>query len=369
MDEEYMSIAIELAKKGKGLVNPNPLVGAIIVKQGQIIGEGFHEYYGGPHAEVNAFKSVPKEAFKEVEGSTIYVTLEPCCHYGKTPPCVNAIIGNKIKRVVIGCLDPNPLVSGKSIEILKNNGIEVTIGILEEECKKINEVFIKYVYTKIPYVIMKSAMTLDGKIATYSGESKWITGEEARAEVHKLRNEFSSIMVGIGTILGDNPELTCRIGHGRNPIRIVVDSCLRIPLDSKVINIKDNSFTIVATTDKADKDKIKLLKDKGVKVMIIPMLNEKVDLRSLMIKLGELNIDGVLLEGGSTLNYSALEQGIVDKVQFYIAPKIIGGSMAKTPVGGNGISSIMNAIMLKNLSVSNFGNDILVQGYIQRGEN
>ena len=355
-----MKIALELAQKGEGSVSPNPVVGAVIVKDGRIIGEGYHEYYGGLHAERNALA----KATENVEGSTMYVTLEPCCHYGKTPPCVNAIIENKIKRVVVGTLDPNPKVAGKGAQILKEHGIEVELGVLEEECKKLNEIFIKYILCKKPFVIMKAAMTLDGKIATTTGDSKWITGEIARAEVHRLRNKVSSIMVGIGTILADNPELTCRIEGGKNPIRIIVDSNLRIPLEAKVINLKDNTNVIIATTEKANKEKIKLLEKKGAKILILKEKNGKVDLESLIITLGEMGIDSILLEGGSTLNYSALEEGIVDKVQFYIAPKIIGGETAKTPVGGLGILSMSNSLKVRDINVKNYGEDILIEGYV-----
>lgn len=359
LNERFMNLAIELAKKGIGKVNPNPLVGAVIVKDGKIIGQGYHKRYGDGHAEVNAFKSINEDA----TGATMYVTLEPCAHYGKTPPCVDRIIENKISKVVIGMLDPNPLVSGKGIEKLKNAGIEVEVGILEEECKKINEVFIKYITTKKPFVVMKTAMSLDGKISTKTGESKWISSEEARLHVHTLRNKFSGIMVGINTVMKDNPELTCRIVEGNDPIRIIVDSTLRIPMESKILENHDNK-TIIATTEKADITKAKKLIKNNIKVLIINEKNGQVDLNELMRKLGELNIDSILLEGGATLNYSALEENIVDKVMMYISPKIIGGEMSKTPVGGNGIDKLNNAFKLENITTRNVGEDILVEGYI-----
>lgn len=359
LNESFMKLAIELAKKGIGKVNPNPLVGAVIVKDGKIIGQGYHERYGGGHAEVNAFKSLNEDA----TGAIMYVTLEPCMHYGKTPPCADKIIENKISKVVIGMLDPNPLVSGKGIEKLKNAGIEVEVGILEEECRKINEVFTKYIKTKKPFVVMKTAMSLDGKISTKTGKSKWISSEEARLHVHTLRNKFSGIMVGINTVLKDNPELTCRIAEGNNPIKIIVDSTLRIPMESKVLKKHDNQ-TIIATTEKADITKVEKLIKNNVKVLIINEKNGRVDLKELMRKLGELNIDSILLEGGSTLNYSALEENIVDKVMMYISPKIIGGETSKTPVGGNGIDKLNNAFKLENITTRNVGEDILVEGYI-----
>ena len=361
MDEYYMSLALNLALKGKGKVNPNPLVGAVIVKNGKVIGKGYHERYGKEHAEVNAFNNLSEGA----DNATIYITLEPCAHYGKTPPCVNKIIENNIKRVVIGAVDDNPLVTGKGIKKLKSAGIEVKVGVLEEECKKLNEVFFKYISTKRPFVLLKSAMSLDGKISTYSGESKWITSKESREEVHKLRNDLMAILVGVNTIIKDNPRLTCRVEDGRNPIRIVVDSFLRIPMDSNVIKDKE-AKTIIATTKFAKKDKILSLRNSGIEVLVINSKNNKVDLDELMVKLGELNIDSILLEGGSTLNFSALKQGIVDKIQIYIAPKIIGGEKSKTPVDGQGIDKLKNAFKVRNLSYSKVGSDILLEGYIDK---
>lgn len=361
MDELYMKLALSLAQKGKGKVNPNPMVGAVIVKEDKIIAQGYHEVYGEAHAEINAFRN----AIEDVTGATMYVTLEPCSHYGKTPPCVDKIIEKKISRVVIGTVDKNPLVAGKGIVKLINAGIEVTTGILEEECNKLNEVFMKYVCTKKPFVIMKCAMSLDGKIATASGESKWITGEKARKEVHKLRNEYSAIMVGVDTIIKDNPELTCRLENGRNPIRVVVDSSLRIPLESKVIKENEKARTIIATTYKASEEKKEILRKQGITVLSVNSKDEKVDLQDLMTKFGEMKIDSIILEGGATLNFSALEHGIVDKVQIYIAPKLIGGKEAKTPVGGSGITELKNCFKVKALETKKIGDDIILEGYIE----
>lgn len=360
MDKHYMKIALDLAKLGKGKVNPNPLVGAVIVKDKKIIAKGYHEKYGEDHAEVNAFKN----AKENLAGATMYVTLEPCSHYGKTPPCVDKIIDNKISRVVIGMMDPNKLVLGQGIKKLQDAGIEVEVGVLEEECKKLNEVFIKYIKNKKPFVVLKAAMSLDGKISTALGESKWITGNKSRSEVHKLRNDLSAIMVGVDTVIIDNPHLTCRIVDGRNPIRIIVDSKLRIPKNSNVLENTNDIKTIVATTEKAAKEKIDYLENLGVWVIKTKSTDEKVNLKELMIKLGELKVDSILLEGGSTLNYSALEVGIVDKVLIYIAPKIIGGVNSKTPVGGNGIAHLKDAFKIKNLNISMVSEDVLLQGYI-----
>ena len=361
MNEEYMDLALELAKKGIGKVNPNPLVGAVIVKDNEIIGTGYHEKYGGAHAEVNAIKN----ATKPLEGSTIYVTLEPCAHYGKTPPCVDLIIDKKIKKVVIGMLDPNPIVSGRSIKKLKENDIEVIVGVEEEKCKKINESFIKYITSNLPFVILKSAISLDGKIATTTGESKWITSKEARIDGHLLRNKLSAIMVGINTIIKDNPKLTCRIENGRNPIRIIVDSSLRIPLDSNVIK-NDDGLTIVATTKYANKSKREKLLNNNITVLEVIDKNKRVDLKELMSRLGNLKIDSILIEGGGTLNFSALEENIVDKIKFYIAPKILGGERSRSSIGGQGFYRLKDAVKLKGLTYENLSDELVVEGYVNK---
>ena len=355
-----MERALELAEKGTGKVNPNPLVGAVIVKNGEIIGEGYHECYGEAHAERNAVKN----AKESVEDSTIYVTLEPCAHYGKTPPCVDLIIEKKFKKVVIGMLDPNELVAGKSIEKLKKNGIEVIVGIKEEECKKLNEIFIKYITSKSPFVILKSGMSIDGKIATYSGESKWITSKESREDAQNLRNRLNSIMVGVNTIIADDPELTCRINKDKKLIRIVVDTNLRIPLDSKVVKNKDK-LTIIATILNSNERKKKALRDLGVKIIEVSDKNNKVNLKELVKKLGQEGLDSVLIEGGGTLNFSALEDNIVDKVIFYIAPKILGGENSKSCIAGIGFSELNQAVNLKDISYRKIGEDLVVEGYIK----
>ncbi len=365
-EKKFMKRALELSKKGIGYTNPNPLVGAVIVKEGRIIGEGYHKAYGHHHAEINAFLN----ATEDVKGATMYVTLEPCSHYGKTPPCAKAIVEKGIKKVVIGLKDPNPLVAGNGIKILQEAGIEVEVGILEDEVKKLNEIFLKYITTRMPFVIMKTAMTLDGKIATYTNESKWITGDLARKYVHKLRHRVAGIMVGIGTVLADNPSLTARLDDVKalDPIRIIVDSSARIPLDAKVLNLKSDTVTIIAVTNKADKEKIRLLKEKGAEVIVTPSKKDRVDLTFLMKELGERKLDSILLEGGSQLNYSALEEGLVDKVNVFIATKIIGGNTAKTPVGGLGIAHLKDAIRLENMNIHPFGHDLMIEGYIRKGE-
>ena len=368
-EEKYMRRAIELAKKGSGHVNPNPLVGAVIVRDGEIIGEGYHECYGQLHAERNAIANAKKRG-NSLEGSTIYVTLEPCCHYGKTPPCTEAIIEEKIARVVVGSDDPNPLVSGKGFQMLREKGIEVIPHFLKEECDAMNHVFFHYIRTGTPYVAMKYAMTMDGKIACYTGDSKWVTGEESRAHVQTLRNHYKGIMAGIGTVLADDPMLNCRIEGGRDPIRIIADSHLRIPMDSQLVRTAGQQPLIVACLPDADEEKAAQLQEKGVEVLRIPgvttadITEEQKDVISLpvlMKELGARKIDGILLEGGGQLNESALQAGIVDRIYCYIAPKIFGGAQAKTPVEGQGLTRAADAWQFNRIGMQEFGQDILLE--------
>ena len=368
-EEKYMRRAIELAKKGSGHVNPNPLVGAVIVRDGEIIGEGYHECYGQLHAERNAIANAKKRG-NSLEGSTIYVTLEPCCHYGKTPPCTEAIIEEKIARVVVGSDDPNPLVSGKGFQMLREKGIEVIPHFLKEECDAMNHVFFHYIRTGTPYVAMKYAMTMDGKIACYTGDSKWVTGEESRAHVQTLRNHYKGIMAGIGTVLADDPMLNCRIEGGRDPIRIITDSHLRIPMDSQLVRTAGQQPLIVACLSDADEEKAAQLQEKGVEVLRIPGVTtaditeeqkEVISLPVLMKELGARKIDGILLEGGGQLNESALQAGIVDRIYCYIAPKIFGGAQAKTPVEGQGLTRAADAWQFNRIGMQEFGQDILLE--------
>lgn len=368
-EEKYMRRAIELAKKGSGHVNPNPLVGAVIVRDGEIIGEGYHECYGQLHAERNAIANAKKRG-NSLEGSTIYVTLEPCCHYGKTPPCTEAIIEEKIARVVVGSDDPNPLVSGKGFQMLREKGIEVIPHFLKEECGAMNHVFFHYIRTGTPYVAMKYAMTMDGKIACYTGDSKWVTGEESRAHVQTLRNHYKGIMAGIGTVLADDPMLNCRIEGGRDPIRIIADSHLRIPMDSQLVRTAGQQPLIVACLPDADEEKAAQLQEKGVEVLRIPGVTtaditeeqkEVISLPVLMKELGARKIDGILLEGGGQLNESALQTGIVDRIYCYIAPKIFGGAQAKTPVEGQGLTRAADAWQFNRIGMQEFGQDILLE--------
>ena len=364
IDEMYMERALALAARGRGTTTPNPMVGAVIVKDGRIIGEGYHIRAGEGHAEVNAFKN----ATEAVAGATMYVTLEPCSHYGKTPPCADKIVEKKIGRVVVGALDPNPLVAGRGIEKIRNAGIPVVTGVLAEESIALNEVFMKYIVTKRPFVVLKAAMSLDGKIATADGESQWISCETSREEVHRLRHELTGIMAGIGTVLADDPMLNCRIPGGKQPVRIIVDSHLSIPENSKLAASAKEFPLVVASVEKSDASKKARLEVMGAKVIEIPANQDgHVDLNALMERLGEMKIDSILLEGGGRLAEGALKAGIVDKVQFYIAPVLIGGEGAKTPVEGRGIETLSQAWHISDWKAETIGDDLKIIGYIKEG--
>ena len=374
-DREYMSRAIELAELGRGWVNPNPVVGAVIVKEGRVIGEGWHERYKGLHAERNAFASLTESA----EGADLYVTLEPCCHYGKTPPCTEAIIAHKIRRVVIGSDDPNPKVAGKGVIQLREAGILVETGVMKAECDRLNPVFFHYITTNMPYVVMKYAMTADGKIATKTGESKWITGEKARARVQEMRHCYMGIIAGIGTVLADDPMLNVRLEGKKSPIRIICDSRLRIPLDSKICRSAGQYRTMIACGKIEDGDlgiekkkeqdadckemvrKAEKLRAMGIEVVSLPDVQGRVDLLQLMNYLGSQKIDSVFLEGGGELNDSFLRAGLVQELKVFIAPKIFGGKEAKTPVSGVGVElpDQGTAFVLEKTSV--IGEDFLME--------
>ena len=381
MEEKYMRRAIELAKLGIGKVNPNPLVGAVIVKDGKIIGEGWHERYGELHAERNALKN----AKEDVKGADIYVTLEPCCHTGKQPPCTEAIIESGIKRVIIGSADPNPVVNGGGVKILREAGIEVIEGFLKDECDAINPVFLHYIRKKNPYVLMKYAMTMDGKIAAKTGASRYVSGEESRAEVQRLRNEYKGIMVGIGTVLADDPMLNCRIEGGRNPIRIVCDSRLRIPENSKLVNTAKDIETVVITADPQRKrveitiddlqdtemsgeKKMRVLLDKGVKILNYPSSGgSQVNLKEAVAALGKMGIDGILLEGGGTLNESMLKEDLVQEMRIFLAPKVFGGK-AKSPVEGIGVNEPSEAKRFIWKDVKKIGKDLMITAFPDKSE-
>lgn len=354
-----MRRAIALAKQGGGFVHPNPLVGCVVVKDGQVIAEGYHEKYGEFHAERNALTRCKADT----TGATLYVTLEPCCHYGKTPPCTEIIIEKGLAKVFVGILDPNPLVAGKGVKILQDAGIEVVSGLCEDEIREMNKVFLKYITTKRPYVIMKTAMTLDGKIAAHTGDSKWVTNAESRKAVHALRSELAGVVVGINTVLADDPMLNCRLdGRCHQPVRIVVDSKLRIPMDSQLVKTAKEYRTIIATSQAVISTEA--LISKGIEIVFCASNDNHVDINDLMDKLGAMGIDSLLLEGGGTLNAAFLEAGCVDEVWAFIAPKIIGGAAAKTPVSGKGIDLMSEAINLHNIEIQNINGDILIKGKI-----
>ena len=377
-----MRRAIELAKKGGGYVHPNPLVGCVVVNDGAIIAEGYHEKYGEYHAERNALTRCQSET----KGASLYVTLEPCCHYGKTPPCTEIIIEKGIKKVYVGILDPNPLVAGKGVKRLQDAGIDVEVGLCADEIRELNKVFLKYITTKRPYVIMKTAMTLDGKIAAFTGDSKWVTNDESRKMVHQLRSEMSGVVVGINTVLADDPMLNCRLErHYHQPVRIVVDSNLRIPVDCQLVKTAKEYRTIVAcrhfdrseaerseveksslnvNKQKGFLDSMQTLEMRGLEVIHCASKDDHVDINDLMTKLGAQGIDSLLLEGGGTLNAAFLEAGCVDEVWAFIAPKIIGGADAKTPVSGKGIDKMSEAINLQDIDIQNINGDILIKGKI-----
>jgi diaminohydroxyphosphoribosylaminopyrimidine deaminase/5-amino-6-(5-phosphoribosylamino)uracil reductase len=335
------------------------MVGAVIVKKGKVIAADYHRKAGTPHAEIRALKKAGDKA----RGADLYINLEPCCHTEKrTPPCTKAIIKSGIKKIITAMIDPNPEVSGKGLKELHRAGIKTETGVMEAEAKRLNEAFIKYITKKEPFVVLKIAQTLDGKIATAGGESKWITGAEAREHVHKLRNEVDAVLVGIGTVKKDNPSLDCRIRGGKNPYRIIVDSRLQIPIASKALKHNDGK-TIIATTKTAHKKKIGLLKARGASILAVKEKAGKVDLKNLMEELGRLEITSVMIEGGSSINASALSGRIVDKVLFFITPKILGGVDSIPSIGGKSPALLKGAYKLKNLQIMNFGEDILVEGY------
>ena len=356
-DEFFMREALMLAKNAEGRTNPNPMVGAVVVKDGRIISAGWHRQAGSPHAEVHALNMAGDLA----AGATLYVTLEPCSHFGRTPPCVNKIIDAGIKKVVTATVDPNPKVAGRGISILRDAGIEVKVGVLEEEAWKLNEVFFKWVTKKMPFVTLKFASSLDGKIATVGGQSKWISSKESRNFVHHLRDVNAGIMVGVGTILADNPSLTARIDGGKNPVRIVADSMARTPIDARIVG-DGQARTIIAVTENAPREKVAALKRYGAEI-ITAGEGKRVDLKILMKKIAEREITSVLVEGGGTLNFSLLKAGLVDKVIAFIAPKILGGA-ALTAVEGAGFTNLSDAVQLKNFEVEKIGEDIFISGYI-----
>ena len=371
INEKYMRMAIELAKKGAGAVNPNPMVGAVVVKNGEVIGRGYHKFFGGPHAEVYALE----EAGRDAEGATIYVTLEPCSHYGKTPPCAKKIIDMGIKKCFIGSSDPNPKVAGKGVAMLKEAGIEVVENVLKEECDEVNQVFFKYIKTKIPYLFVKCGITLDGKIALSNGISKWITNSIAREKVQYYRNKFMGIMVGINTVLTDNPSLTARIENGVNPFRIIVDPNLQIDENCKVVKNNEDEKTVIITSQKnlftEDTENTEIqIKQKRLseenKVKFIFIDGEKFSFRKMLEEIGKAGIDSILLEGGETLISLAFEENVIDGGEIFIANKILGDNSAKPFISGFVREKMEEAVQLTNVRNNIYGENVGMEFYFKK---
>jgi len=354
--EHWMQMALDLARLGIGRVNPNPLVGAVIVKDGRVIGQGYHSVYGGLHAEREALAVCTENP----HGATMYVTLEPCCHHGKQPPCTDAILANGISTVVIGSADPNPKVAGGGVAALRAGGVTVIEGVLQTCAGALNARFFHYIQNKTPYVVMKYAMTADGKIATVTGVSRWISGEASRTHVHETRAALSAIMVGVGTVLADNPLLTCRLSNGRNPLRVICDSHLSIPPNSQIVTTAQDIPTIIACYT-ADPERTTRLEAQGCRILPCPGSDGRVDLKGLMQTLHTEGIDSVLSEGGAALNYSLLEAGLVQQLQIYLAPKLFGGAAAKGPIGGQGVALPDQAFRLGSPTVTPLGKDLLLE--------
>ena len=361
-DAIYMKLALSLAARGEGWVSPNPMVGAVVVNRGQVVGRGYHRRYGAPHAEVEALRTAGEAA----RGADLYVTLEPCNHQGKTPPCTRAILAAGVRRVIIAARDPNPRVTGGGAEFLASQGVGITMGMLEPEARRLNEAWLHYVNTGRPWVVAKAACSLDGKIATVGGESQWLTGEAARGLGHRLRHRVDAIVAGIGTVLADDPQLTTRRprGRGKDPIRIVLDSRLRLPLTARLLNLNSQAPTWVATTSQAPPDTVRALQARGVQVMVLPADAGRVSLPPLLEELGARQVQSLLVEGGAETLGTCFDQRLVNRFYFFYAPKILGGQLAPGMVGGHGIVHLGEAHIAKNLSVRRVGGDLLIAGYL-----
>jgi diaminohydroxyphosphoribosylaminopyrimidine deaminase/5-amino-6-(5-phosphoribosylamino)uracil reductase len=359
-----MKLALRLAARGAGLVSPNPMVGAVVVRDGEVVGQGWHHRYGEPHAEVMALRAAGSLS----RGATLYVTLEPCNHQGKTPPCTEAVLAAGVKRVVAATPDPNRTVSGGGAAYLRDKGIQVELGLLAEEVRCLNEAWFTWVETGLPLVIAKAACSLDGKIATRTGDSKWLTGEAARAFGHRLRHECDAILVGIGTVLADNPQLTSRRSrqHGRDPIRVVLDSRLRLPISAHLLHLSSPAPTWVACTAAAPAEKIQALKSLGADVLVLPEKEGRVALEPLLQELGCRQVQSLLVEGGAEVLGAFLDQRLVDKFYFFYAPKILGGKEAYPAVAGRGVANLSEAHQARDLSLRRLGPDLLVSGYLDK---
>ena len=361
LDEQYMRLALRLALKGAGRTSPNPMVGAVLVQGGKIVATGYHRRAGGDHAEIAALKRAGKRA----QGSTLYLNLEPCVHQGKTPPCTPALIQAGVKVVVVGMVDPNPRVSGRGVRRLRQAGISVRVGVLDRECRRLNEAFSKFITRQVPFVILKLAASLDGKIATSTGDSRWITGEAARAYVHRLRNQVDAVVVGIGTVSADNPRLTCRVSGGRDPWRVVLDGRLRISLTANVVRQRKREKTIVVTGPRASVKKARGIEKTGAQLWRFPLRGGWIPFSSLLKRLGRMGFLSVMIEGGGATAARALAEGVVDKVVFFYAPKIIGGEGTRM-IDGLGIKRMSRCKTIREMEVERFGQDIMVTGYIRK---
>ncbi len=360
LDEKYMQRALELATKGLGRTSPNPVVGALIVNNGQIVGEGYHRRAGTLHAEIHALNAANSKA----QGAKMYVTLEPCSHYGQTPPCTEAIIRAGINEVIVATLDPNPKVAGRGIRVLQEAGITTRVGIKEDEAKTLNEVFFKYITSEKPFVCMKYAMTLDGKIATFSGDSRWISNARSRNYVHQLRNTYDAILVGIGTVLADNPTLNTRLDTEdvKDPIRIIIDGGLDIPLNSNIVQTSKSQKTIIFTVEEYRMQKAKELKNAGIEIVGVSGKEDNININMVVNKLGEMGITSLLVEGGAQINASFIENRLVDKLLCFLAPKIVGG-IAPSPITGQGVKLMRDAYEFQKIDLVQIDNDILITAY------
>ncbi len=362
-DVRYMKLALRLAARGAGWVSPNPMVGAVVVRDGEIVGRGWHRRYGAAHAEVEALT----QAGERAKGATLYVTLEPCNHYGLTPPCSQAVWAAGVARVVVAMADPNPQVAGGGAEFLRQQGVTVEMGLLAEPARRLNEAWLKWVTTGLPYVVAKAACSLDGRIATATGESKWLTGERARAFGHRLRHECDAILVGRGTVAADDPQLTARLGRrkSKDPVRVVLDSRLEIPQDSRLLSLSSGAPTLIATTDLAPPEKIAALNRLGAEVLVLPKENGRVALRPLLELLGKRRVSSVLVEGGAETLGSFFDARLVDRFYFFYAPKILGGPPAYPVVAGQGVSTLVEAHRAQDLAVRRLGPDVLITGRLR----
>ncbi|MBN2282888.1 MAG: bifunctional diaminohydroxyphosphoribosylaminopyrimidine deaminase/5-amino-6-(5-phosphoribosylamino)uracil reductase RibD [Deltaproteobacteria bacterium] len=359
-DRDYMERAIRLARKGEGRVSPNPMVGAVIVKKGIIIGEGYHRQFGGPHAEIQALHN----AVEPVDGATWYVTLEPCSHHGKTPPCVDAIIASRPARVVAGVQDPNPVVGGKGLEKLRKQGIDVTLGVLEEECRELNETFFTFMTTHRPFVTLKYAQTADGRIAAGTGDSRWVSSEPSRRFAHMLRSHHDAILVGVDTVIHDDPELTVRLVRGRNPLRIVLDSTLRIPDNARILRDQDQANTVVVAAEGCSEKRRRKLLDRGVETITVPAGDSGINPETLLMELGSRSISSLLVEGGSKVITSFLKEHLADRLVIITAPKILGAGIEA--VGDLDSTSIDDALQLSLRRITRKGDDVILDYRMKR---